>query len=136
MSAFVGNSSKYIVPEFGATYTLRNGGEYRCLFVSDADKVEQGGCSAVLVRVSDSWELIAHGVQQNENGTIEWDYSTGGHWPPPKSRDVRFEIWQDSELGEKPVKSFNDRLVAAAWINENERFYPGWHLRIVERKII
>lgn len=74
-------AANYIKPEIGQTYTLRNGGEYRCLWVWDADKVHLGECSAVLIRDKDGWKLTAHGVQQNEDGTIEWNYSTGGTGP-------------------------------------------------------
>ena len=31
--------------------------------------------------ISDGWSLAAHGPQIYEDGTIEWNYSTGGHWP-------------------------------------------------------
>lgn len=121
---------RYIRPEFGQVYTLRNGGDYRCMFVSNADQAERGECSAVLVRESDGWQLIAHGIQQNDDGTIEWNYSTGGHWTSGKTTG-RIEVWQDCELGQTyKVKEFDNELKAAAWIRENERYYPGWHLRI------
>ena len=31
-------------------------------------------------RITDGWCLTAHGVIQYEDGTIEWNYSSGGHW--------------------------------------------------------
>ena len=31
-------------------------------------------------RVKDGWTLEAHTITMYEDGTIEWDYSTGGHW--------------------------------------------------------
>ena len=43
---------KYIVPVVGKIYTNRAGGEYLC----------------------------AHGVLEYEDGTIEWNYSTKGHF--------------------------------------------------------
>lgn len=65
--------SKRIAPEVGTVYTNRNGSEYRCKeFIADG---------AIMERLKDGWTLNAHGVQQYEDGTIEWDYSTGGHWP-------------------------------------------------------
>lgn len=125
----------YIKPEIGQTYTLRNGGEYRCLRVWNTNKVHLGECSAVLIRDKDGWELTAHGIQQNEDGTIEWNYSTGGHW----SREVgqgdgrKFEVWKDCELGQTyKEKAFDARHEASEWVRENERSFPGWHLRVVE----
>ena len=32
-------------------------------------------------RVKDGWSLTAHGVIQYADGTIEWNYSTGEHFP-------------------------------------------------------
>lgn len=128
-------AANYIKPEIGQTYTLRNGGEYRCLWVWDTDKVHLGECSAVLIRDKDGWKLTAHGVQQNEDGTIEWNYSTNGHW----SREIgqsdgrKFEVWKDCELGQTyKEKTFDTRHEASKWVRENERFFPGWHLRVVE----
>lgn len=57
----------------GAVYRNRNGSDYRCL--------EVYGGLACMERVTDRWTLIAHGVRQYANGTIEWDYSSGGRWP-------------------------------------------------------
>ena len=124
-------AAKYIRPEIGQTYTLRSGGEYRCLWVNNTDLVHRGECSAVLIRDKDGWKLTAHGVQQNEDGTIEWNYSTGGHWSEEKKPE-KAEVWKDDEMGNTyKVKSFDNPLEAENWINKNERSYPGWHLRVV-----
>ena len=71
---------KFIKPEIGQTYTHRNGGEYRCLWVLNTHLVAQGECSAVLIRDKDGWKLTAHGIHQSTGGTIEWNYSTDSHW--------------------------------------------------------
>ena len=43
------------------------------------------------------------------------------------------EIWKDCELGQTyKEKTFPDKDAANAWLEENERFYDGWHLRMVE----
>lgn len=70
-----------------------------------------------------------------QDGTIEWNYSTGGHW----TRDIgdgaskRFEVWKDCELGQTyKEKTFDTRHGASEWVRENERVFPGWHLRVVE----
>ena len=41
---------------------------------------------AVLERVSDGWTLLAHGICVYEDGSIEWDWSTWGHWPDGRPR--------------------------------------------------
>lgn len=104
--------SHYITPEVGQIYTLRSGGEYKCLSVSDADRVEQGECSAVFLRVSDGWESTVHGLQKSDNGTVEWDYSTGGHWtkskPSLENLIYRAEQKTDSVQTDVPAKE-NER---------------------------
>lgn len=57
----------------GCTYTNRNGSAYLCKSIPDE-------CSAVMERVKDGWTLIAHGIEMYGDGTIEWNYSTGGRW--------------------------------------------------------
>ena len=65
--------STRITPEIGTIYLNHNGKEYLCT------KVNEDG-SAIMERLKDGWTLTAHGVCQYEDGTIEWDYSTGGRW--------------------------------------------------------
>jgi hypothetical protein len=65
--------SVYIIPVVGITYTKNNGSDYICREV-------YGVGEASLERIKDGWTLYAHGIQQYEGGTIEWDYSTCGHW--------------------------------------------------------
>lgn len=43
-----------------------------------------------------------------------------------------YEVWKDCELGQTyKEKSFLTAQEADEWIAENERCYPGWHLRVV-----
>ena len=79
---------QYIVPVVGRVYTNRNGGDYLCtgnlLYLSKEEEhrsLALGEHIAYMERVKDGWSLSAHGVVQYENGTIEWNYSTGGHFP-------------------------------------------------------
>lgn len=65
--------STRITPETGTIYLNHNGNEYLCT------KVNEDG-SAIMERLKDGWTLTAHGVCQYEDGTIEWDYSSGGRW--------------------------------------------------------
>ena len=63
----------YIRPEEGMIYTNRGGGEFLCTSVlSDRQ--------AIMRRTTTGWTCVAHGIQQYEDETIEWDYSTDGHW--------------------------------------------------------
>lgn len=55
-------------------YTNRNGEKYRCTAVLGQGK-------ASFQRVTDCWSFIACGIVSYDDGTLEWDYSYGGHWP-------------------------------------------------------
>ena len=66
-----------ITPEKGKIYTLHSGGHYLCVEVLP----DESPAGAVLHRVSDGYILNAHGLCAYQDGTIQWDYSTGGHWP-------------------------------------------------------
>ena len=104
----------------GEVYTNRNDRDYLC------KKIRGPGCY-IMERITDRWTLEAHIITRYEDGTIEWDYSTGGHWPK------QFEVWKDCELGGTYlVKSFDTYEDACEWLDKNERYFPGWHLRVVE----
>lgn len=62
-----------INPEVGTVYKNRNRYDYLC--VSNC-----GNGDVIMERIKDGWTLTAHGVHQNADGTIEWCYSTGGHF--------------------------------------------------------
>lgn len=68
---------KRIKLETGKRYTNRNGSTYICKFGNEN--------SAILERESDGWTLTAWGIGLHEDGTIEWDYSTRGHWKRSES---------------------------------------------------
>ena len=59
----------------GKIYRNRNGSDYLC----KASRDKWHGWHT-MERVSDGWTLAAHGICMYEDGTIEWDYSTGGRW--------------------------------------------------------
>lgn len=77
----------------GQTYTNHNGSDYLCKSIQDSN-------SAVLERVKDKWTLVAHGIEKYEDGTIEWDYSTGGHW----------EREPDLKMSDQPNETPNEEL--------------------------
>lgn len=58
--------------EVGKTYTNRNGIKYTCTRQDDIDAyvlVSEGG-----------YRCVAHVITMYDDGTIEWDYSTGGYF--------------------------------------------------------
>lgn len=63
---------KRITPEQGKIYQNKGGGEFLCIRGFDGDAIMQNTASA--------WNFKAHGVTQYEDGTVEWDYSTEGHF--------------------------------------------------------
>ena len=64
---------KKFTPAIGQTYKNRGGGTYRCLNTyKDHD--------AKMVNTATGWTLIAHGCGSYEDGTMDWDYSTGGYF--------------------------------------------------------
>lgn len=67
-----------IIPVVGQTYQNRNGRQYLCMEVRKRHPLCDA--AAVFRRLSDGWTLTAHGIVQYEDGTIEWNYSTGGRW--------------------------------------------------------
>ena len=62
-----------LTPIVGQVYRNRNGYDYKCTAIYT-------GGRAAMRRVKDGWTLVAVGVRQHEDGTIEWDYSPGGCW--------------------------------------------------------
>lgn len=73
-------NATYIIPCAGQTYTNFNGNTYLCL-QSGIGSQPGREMTAKFERQPDGWTIEAHGVAQFEDGSIEWDYSTGGHWP-------------------------------------------------------
>lgn len=59
-------------PEKGKIYQNEGGGTFRCLEASESQIIMQN--------VASKWTLFAHGCGIYENGSIDWDYSTGGHF--------------------------------------------------------
>lgn len=65
----------------GRVYQNRGGGKFRCL----ASWGEPGGESKAVVRnVASGWRCLAHNVTLYADGSIEWDYSTGGFFDGTK----------------------------------------------------
>lgn len=62
------------IPEPGKTYHNQGGGDFKCL-----GKPDQVG-SVPMENVLSGWILNAHGVGIYNDGSIDWDYSTGGYF--------------------------------------------------------
>lgn len=62
-------------PVPGQIYRNHGGGEYRCLdWLGDV-------YHAVMQNTVSGWTLLAHGCKIYPDGTIDWDFSSGGHFP-------------------------------------------------------
>lgn len=57
----------------GVVYTNKCGGKFLC--TSDTN-----GDTTYFENAASGWRLAAHCVTQYDDGTIEWDYSTGGYF--------------------------------------------------------
>lgn len=67
----IANSTPFF-PEEGVTYRNAGGGTFRCIHAY--------GTVGKFVNVKTGWEFTANGCRQYFDGSIEWDYSTGGHF--------------------------------------------------------
>lgn len=59
-------------PKRGELYKNINGQTFVCL--------ESFGADATMVNIDTGWRFQAHGCRKFDDGTIEWDYSTGGYF--------------------------------------------------------
>ena len=62
-------------PQMGEEYENAGGGRYLCTRSWDEDT-----WTARFMNTASGWTCLAHGIVRYEDGTIEWDYSTGGHF--------------------------------------------------------
>lgn len=70
---------KRLKPTPGTTYINKGGGAYLCGDVWKNDTLDQS-YSASMTNIKSGWTFIAHGITQYVDGSIEWDYSTGGRF--------------------------------------------------------
>ena len=77
--------NNYIIPTVGQIYRNRNGSEYRCTgnaaYPDDIQKERSlalGEHRASMLRLTDGWAIEVYGIHQYEDGTVEWNYSSGG----------------------------------------------------------
>lgn len=65
-------SIKKIIPAQGKVYRNRCGSEFRCIQVHNG--------IPTMRNIQSGWTVEAHHIWQYEDGTIIWDYSTGGRF--------------------------------------------------------
>ena len=61
-------------PTYGQVYENAGGGRYLCKAFIDECEI------AKMQNVKSGWTCFAHGIVRYDDDTIEWDYSTGGHF--------------------------------------------------------
>lgn len=80
------DKGQYIRPVVGQVYTNRGGGQYRCIRENDDGALfynAAGGyskTSGVFQNMESGWTIIAKGIIQFIDGTIEWSHSVDGHF--------------------------------------------------------
>lgn len=88
---------KTFYPEAGKTYENEGGGTYICL--DTVYNSRNGEVHAIMENTQTGWVLNAHGVGIYEDGKIDWDYSTGGHFKE-NSSDV-LDLTDEQSIGRK-----------------------------------
>ena len=72
---------KRFEPVKGQVYTNTGGGAFLCLGgIHETPYTVEQSFSAFMINVMSGWTFMASGLIQYEDGTIEWDYSSGGHF--------------------------------------------------------
>lgn len=74
-------NGKRFEPVYGQLYTNKGGGTFRCQGgIHKTPYTVEEAYSAIMVNTKTGWTFTANGLIQYEDGTIEWDYSTGGRF--------------------------------------------------------
>lgn len=63
-------------PTVGCIYRNHGGGAFECIATD--------GNAFMMRNVASGWALCAHGIEMYDDGSIEWDYSTMGHFEEKK----------------------------------------------------
>lgn len=106
----------------GTEYKNRNENSYKCVSL-----LEDKRGSAVMRRVSDGYVLTAHGVREHEDGLIEWDYQSNGHWGKYWSRDGRFEEDLERMESQMPDIGFTGNGYTDALIIACKLYYDAYN---------
>ena len=79
------------IPSNGRIYENAGGGRYSC---EHSLHYLTGSCDAWMKNRASGWTCLAHGIVRYEDGTIEWDYSTDGHFERIREPEEVIEIRQ------------------------------------------
>ena len=74
---------KLFNPVYGQVYENAGGGKFQCVTPPDLAFGYPDG-EARMMNVLTGWTFRAVGIVQYEDGTIEWDYSSGGYFSKNK----------------------------------------------------
>lgn len=71
-------------PEVGKIYNNHGGGIFRTVGWITSIRTHYGSVEwrAVMQNVASGWTFEARGIAIYPDGTIDWDYSVGGHFEP------------------------------------------------------
>lgn len=64
------------IPRVGTVYANRGGGKFECIDIRTYRRIER----ITMQNIASGWTFTAHGCGIYEDGTIDWDYSTDGHF--------------------------------------------------------
>ena len=73
-------------PYPGRIYKNNGGGQFICIATGDDTY------SAVMKNIESGWTITANGIGIYEDGTIDWDYSTGGYFDSLKDWEQRAKV--------------------------------------------
>lgn len=77
-------------PYPGRIYTNHGGGRFLCIAGGDDP------FSSVMKNIASGWTLEAHNIGIYEDGTIDWDYSTGGFFKEMTESEKRLAILDEA----------------------------------------
>ena len=100
---------KPFTPQPGGTYRNHGGGKYECIGTPD-----QTGAVPMMNALS-GWILNAHGVGIYDDDSIDWDFSTGGHFSETRNR---FDDYHAADVLENAVNTFGKQAQVDMMIEE------------------
>lgn len=78
---------KPFTPQPGASYRNQGGGVFECIETFDS---KDGG--AVMRNRTSGWTLNAHGIGIYDDDSIDWDYSTNGHFESVSGQQTTLDL--------------------------------------------
>ena len=93
-------------PYPGRIYENNGGGQFICISGGDDPN------SWIMKNVSSGWTFEAHGIGMYEDGTIDWNYSTGGYFDKMRKWESQSEVLNEA------VKTFGKEKQVDMMIEE------------------